>query len=177
MQPENKTVVTQELLDTNPALVNAGIKVGDEIEHLTQEEAENLIGENAKEVQNDVVEQPKVLTEEEKAKILEDAQKEPAPTTQGVEAIDESELDDFSKALKVRFDAGERLTRADLVRPQGWTAAADTRFLPGLTEEEKILQGRLALKIGQKVSSVTENIDGSYNVVGADQSTYTNVRI
>lgn len=170
-----KTVVTQELLDANPALVNAGIKVGDEIENISSEEAEKLIGENGKEVQNDVVEKPQALTEEEKAKILEEAAKEPAPTS--TETIEESELDDFSKALKVRFDAGERLTRADLVRPQGWTAAADTRFLPGLTEEEKSLHGRLALKIGQKVSSVTENTDGSYNVVGADQSTYTNVKL
>lgn len=172
-----KTTVTQELLDANPALVNAGIKVGDEIENISSEEAEKLIA-GKDPVQNEVVStEGVVLTEEEKAKILEDAAKEPAPTTQGVEAIDESELDDFSKALKVRVDAGEKLTRADLVRPQGWTAAADTRFLPGLTEEEKSLHGRLALKIGQKVSSVTENIDGSYNVVGADQSTYTNVKL
>jgi len=120
------------------------------------------------------IEQPKALTEEEKAQILEDAQKQPAPTTG---AIDESELDDFSKGLKARFDAGERLTREDLVRPGNWTAAADTRFLPQPTEEEKDLNGRLALKIGQKVASATENADGSYNVVGLDQSTYTNVKL
>lgn len=175
MPEDNKTVVTQELLDANPALVNAGIKVGDVIENLTEEEAKNLIGENAEPVQNEVVEKPQALTEEEKAKIIEDAKNEPAPTTSTEINVDE--LDEFSKGLKARFDAGERLTRADLVRPQGWTAAADTRFLPGLTEEEKSLHGRLALKIGQKVSSVTENIDGSYNVVGADQSTYTNVKL
>lgn len=170
-----KTTVTQELLDANPALVNAGIKIGDKIENISSKKAENLIEQNAEPVQNEVVEKPQVLTEEEKAKIIEDAQKEPAQT--GLGTIDESELDEFSKGLKARFDAGERLTRADLVRPQGWTAAADTRFLPGLTEEEQTLHTKLGLKIGQKVSSVTENTDGSYNVVGADQSTYTNVKL
>lgn len=174
MQPENKTVVTQELLDANPALVNAGIKVGDVIENISSEEAEKLT-EGKVPVQNEVVEQPKKLTEEEKAKILEDAQKEPATASTGTVNVDE--LDEFSKGLKARFDAGERLTRADLVRPQGWTAAADTRFLPGLTEEETILYTKIGKKIGQPVSSLTENKDGSYNVVGADQSTYTNVRI
>lgn len=172
---EGKTVVTQELLDANPALVNAGIKVGDEIENISSEEAEKLIA-GKEPVQNEVVStEGVVLTEEEKAKILEDAKNEPAQTSVGT--IDESELDEFSKGLKARFDAGERLTRADLVRPQGWTAAADTRFLPGLTEEEQTLHTKLGLKVGQPISSATENVDGSYNVVGADQSTYTNVRI
>ena len=170
-----KTTVTQELLDANPALVNAGIKVGDEIENISSEEAEKLIA-GKEPVQNEVVStEGVVLTEEEKAKILEDAKNEPAQTSVGT--IDESELDEFSKGLKARFDAGERLTRADLIRPQGWTAAADTRFLPGLTEEESVLYGKIGKKIGQTVSSVTENADGSYNVVGGDQSTYTNVRI
>lgn len=142
-----------------------------------EEQVKTEIGtENVQETtQETVVEQPKALTEEEKAKILEDAQKEPAPTTSADINVDE--LDEFSKALKVRFDAGERLTREDLVRPGNWVAAVDTNFLPGLTEEEKNLHTRLGLKIGQKVSSVTENADGSYNVVGADQSTYTNIKL
>lgn len=99
-----------------------------------------------------------------------------AGTETKAETEEDSELDAFSKGLKARVEAGEKLTREDIVRPEGWTAAVDTQFLGKPTEEEQREMEAVARKVGQPVISITKNEDGTYNAVGIDQSTYTNVR-
>jgi hypothetical protein len=91
--------------------------------------------------------------------------------------IDEEGRDAFSRSLKARKEAGERLTREDLVRPQGFVRGSDTQYLPEPTEEEKNLYFNIGKKVGQTVVAVEANTDGSYNAVGIDQSTYKNIRL
>lgn len=118
------------------------------------------------------------LTQEQKdAQALAQAGVGQAPVNpNNIGETDENGEDAFTRNLRRRFEAGETITKADLVRPQGFTRGSDTRFLTNPAEDEETLKA-LGGKVGQQVVSFTKNEDGTYNCVGLDQSTYSKISI
>lgn len=133
-------------------LLNTGVKVGtDEVVEKTQAE------KDAEALQNAGVGKPAV-------------------NPNNIGETDENGDDAFTRELRRRFEAGETITKEDIVRPQGFARASDTRFITNTAEDEELFN-QLSGKVGQRIVSYTKNDDGTYNCVGLDQSTYSKISI